>query len=83
MTEALLYIEQSQKTAKMVDFNTTFGGAAGYCLRVRNITWLQFYVHSFLFHLGRYHQLQKTKLMDAMANFRVIFRQLNNLNPVI
>ncbi len=34
------------------------GGAAGYCLRVRVITGISFYVHSFLFHLGKYHQLQ-------------------------
>ena len=64
-------------------FNAKCGGAAGYCLRVRNTTWLQFYVHSFLFHLGKNCQLQKTKLTKTMANFRVISRQLNNLNPVI
>ena len=29
------------------------GGAAGYCLRVRVTTWTSFYVHSFLFCLGK------------------------------
>ena len=32
---------------------TNVGGAAGYCLRVRVTTWTSFYVHSFLFCLGK------------------------------
>ena len=67
----------------LVDLNTKFGGAAGYCLRVRNITWISFYVHSFLFYFGIYEKLQKTKLFIAVANFRVIFRQLSNLSIVL
>ena len=56
--------------------NTTFvvfclkygcGGAAGYCLRVRVITGIQFYIHSFLFRFGGYLKLQETKLGDAVA----------------
>ena len=82
-SEALLLIERTRKTAKMADFKTKFGGAGGYCLPVQNITGSQFYVHSFLFHLGISHQLQRTKLTSTMAIFRVILRQPNDLNPVI
>ena len=36
----------------MADFSVKFGGAAGYCLRVRTISWIPFYAHSHLFYLG-------------------------------
>ena len=58
----------------MADSNSNGGGAGGYCLPVQGITWLQLYVYSFLFHLGVFYQQQETKLINAIANCRTIFR---------
>ena len=72
-----------RKKIKPLNWLKKYGGAAGYCLRVRINTWTSFYVHSFLFCLGGSKKLQKTKLFIAMANFRVILRQPNYLSFVL
>jgi len=60
-----------------------FGGAAGYCLRVRTVTGIWIYVRSFLFYLGGYYQLQKTKLINAIASCRATLRYPDSLITVV
>ena len=84
LLEARLLDERKQKIAQIGEFNKNslveLGDTAspsetspGY-----NSTHIVF-----CFILVLIYQQQKTKLINAMAIFRAIFRQLNNLNPIV